>query len=73
MGDHDDHIHVGFRPGGGVNAKGKVKGLKGARISKKDWYRVFDRLGQIENPEQMSRPSLPPTRSRWNKKLKAKD
>jgi hypothetical protein len=58
MGDHNDHIHVGFRPGGSVNKNGKVgKGSKGARISKKDWYRVFDHLGKIKNPKVPTQPS----------------
>jgi hypothetical protein len=72
MGDHNDHIHVGFRPGAGINAKGKVgKGTKGARISKKDWYRVFDHLGDIKNPDVPTQPSA--YAIKVNKKIKAKD
>jgi hypothetical protein len=72
MGDHNDHIHVGFRPGAGINAKGKVgKGSKGASISKKDWYRVFDHLGEIKNPDVPTQPSA--YAIKVNKKLKAKD
>lgn len=55
MRDHADHIHVGFRSGGKINRNGKVRG--GTRISKKDWYRVFDHLGKIKNPEVPTQPS----------------
>jgi hypothetical protein len=71
MGDHADHIHVGFKPGGSVNSKGRLKGSKGARISKKDWYRIFDRLGKIENPDVPTQPSA--YAIKVNKKIKAKD
>jgi hypothetical protein len=72
MGDHNDHIHVGFRPGAGINANGKVgKGTKGATLSKKDWYRVFDHLGKIKNPDVATQPSA--YAIKVNKKLKAKD
>jgi hypothetical protein len=58
LGDHNDHIHVGFHPGMGINKNGKVgRGTRGARISKKDWYRVFDHLGKIKNPEVPTQPS----------------
>jgi hypothetical protein len=68
--DHNDHIHVGFRAGAGVNAGGKVgKGTKGASLSKKDWYRVFDHLGKIKNPDVPTQPSA--YAIRVNKKVKA--
>jgi hypothetical protein len=58
MNDHADHIHVGFRPGYGINKNGKVaKGSKKSILSKKDWYRVFDHLGTIENPTVPTQPS----------------
>ncbi|MBI4896913.1 MAG: lytic murein transglycosylase [Actinobacteria bacterium] len=61
MGDHADHIHVGFRPGYELNADGKIgKGAKASRRSilrKNDWYKVFDRLGEIENPAVPTQPS----------------
>ena len=46
MGDHADHIHVGFRPlggtsGGGVHALG---------LQPSQWLRLVDRLGKIANP-----------------------
>ncbi len=61
MGDHADHIHVGFRPGYSINADGKVgKSVRNSRRSilrKNDWYKVFDRLGEIENPAVPTQPS----------------
>jgi hypothetical protein len=63
--DHYNHVHVGFRPGFGVNANGKVSkdtstarnGKSKSILSKKDWYRVFDHLGKIENPNVPTQPS----------------
>ncbi|MGH2906212.1 MAG: lytic transglycosylase domain-containing protein, partial [Solirubrobacterales bacterium] len=60
--DHANHIHVGFRPGFGVNKNGKLigeskNGKKKSILSKRDWYRVFDHLGEIENPEVPTQPS----------------
>ncbi|MFY9264611.1 MAG: lytic murein transglycosylase [Solirubrobacterales bacterium] len=61
MGDHADHIHVGFTPGAGVDARGRVRGKASASkrsiLRKNDWYKVFDRLGEIENPEVPTQPS----------------
>lgn len=57
MGDHADHIHVGFAPGFGVNPRGKVAKSSESILRKKDWFRVFDHLGEIENPEVPSQPS----------------
>lgn len=60
MANHADHIHVGFRPGYGVNSSAKVrKGSKSQRsiLKRNDWYKVFDRLGEIENPSVPTQPS----------------
>ncbi|MFY9489039.1 MAG: lytic murein transglycosylase [Solirubrobacterales bacterium] len=61
MSNHADHIHVGFTPGMGVDPRGRVSGKSGraARsiLRKNDWYKVFDRLGEIENPEVATQPS----------------
>lgn len=65
MGDHADHIHVGFRSGGTINRNGK---LRGQRISKKTWLRLFDHLGKIENPNVPTRPSA--YAIKVNKKIK---
>jgi hypothetical protein len=61
LGDHADHIHVGFSPDGGIDKNGKVsRGGKSNRrsiLKRKDWYKVFDRLGQIDNPAVPTKPS----------------
>lgn len=59
MPDHNDHIHVGFRPGFGINASGKIAKTtkKKSILSKQDWYKVFDHLGKIENPDVAAQPS----------------
>lgn len=61
LGDHDDHIHVGFQPDGTIHRNGKV-GKDGKRsrksiLRRKDWYKVFNRLGEIENPTVPVKPS----------------
>jgi hypothetical protein len=70
MGDHDDHIHVGFRSGGKVNRSGK---LRSQRISRKTWLRLFDRLGKIENPNVPTRPSAYAIKVNKNVKRPARD
>ena len=60
LGDHADHIHVGFRPLFGPNERlGRV-----ARqvLSSNQWDKFVSRLTDIENP--IVRTRLPSTRSR---------
>ena len=54
MGDHDDHIHVGYTP-----LYGESQGFQQfARILKPEqWERLIDRLGEIENPTVLTKPS----------------
>lgn len=73
MGDHADHIHVGFQPGYGINSRGKVARSGESILSKKDWFRVFDRLGEIENPEVPSQPSAYAIKVKKGKKSSAGD
>ena len=48
--DHSDHIHVGYRPESG--------GLKEtATLKPKQWSRLLDRLGKIDNPKVLTEPS----------------
>ena len=48
LGDHDDHIHVGFRPG---YAAGTPAAKELAAVLKpSQWIKLIDRLGQIDNP-----------------------
>ncbi len=46
MGDHADHIHVGFDPGSGADGRRPDSVLKPDQ-----WPKLLDRLGEIENPK----------------------
>jgi hypothetical protein len=49
MGDHADHIHVGFRP----EASRKLQAV----LKPGQWTDLIDRLSQIENPTVPTTPS----------------
>jgi len=55
MGDHDDHIHVGFRPGTGADSRTFEAVLKPSQ-----WTTLIDRLARIDNPEIPEPPSRRP-------------
>jgi murein DD-endopeptidase MepM/ murein hydrolase activator NlpD len=53
MADHADHIHVGFRPQTSAGGRGLFRlGLR-----PRQWLRLVDRLGRIENPVVRKTPS----------------
>ncbi len=55
LGDHADHIHVGFRPEftqGTPQAKELASVLKPSQ-----WVKLIDRLGEIDNPDVQTKPS----------------
>ena len=52
MGDHADHIHIGFRPTAGAG-----HGMHALGLRPKQWLRLVDRLGRIENPAVSQTPS----------------
>jgi hypothetical protein len=55
LGDHADHIHVGFHPGyqvGAADAKQLAAVLKPSQ-----WIKLIDRLGRIDNPTVSVKPS----------------
>jgi murein DD-endopeptidase MepM/ murein hydrolase activator NlpD len=53
MGDHDDHIHVGFEPLGNTTA-----GRHLAAVLKPDqWIKLIDRIAEIDNPTVRTQPS----------------
>jgi murein DD-endopeptidase MepM/ murein hydrolase activator NlpD len=54
MGDHADHIHVGFRP---QFAPGKNGKLTESVLKPSQWIKLIDRLGQIDNPTVKLAPS----------------
>jgi hypothetical protein len=53
--DHNDHIHVGFRPLFGTN--GKLGRQAEAILKPGQWIKLIDRLGDIENPTVRVKPS----------------
>ena len=55
MADHDDHIHVGFRPLFGENRKLGKQAL--AVLKPGQWSDLLDRLREIENPVVPTKPS----------------
>jgi hypothetical protein len=53
MGDHADHIHVGFPAEGSQTVSKQFNQiLKGSQ-----WERLIDRLGEIDNPDVPTKPS----------------
>ena len=52
MGDHADHIHVGYRPGEdtGRGGGGPAAGAATAILEASQWEQVVDRVGEIRNP-----------------------
>ena len=54
MGDHDDHIHVGFSPAGNADVLG---GSVDATLGAAQWRRLTERLGEIGNPEIAAGPA----------------
>jgi murein DD-endopeptidase MepM/ murein hydrolase activator NlpD len=55
MGDHDDHIHVGWRPLYGENREA-AKQID-AVLQPEQWIKLIDRLGDIDNPTVREQPS----------------
>jgi len=55
MSDHADHIHLGFRPRFGTNAKAGKQAL--AVLKPGQWSDLLQQLRRIDNPVVPSRPS----------------
>lgn len=55
MSDHGDHIHIGWRPLYGTN-KAAAKQID-AILKPKQWIKLIDRLGEIDNPTVAEQPS----------------
>ena len=53
MGDHDDHVHVGFAPLGGTRAGRQLAAV----LAPGQWIKLIDRIGEIDNPAVASQPS----------------
>ena len=57
MGDHADHIHVGYRPVGDDPRSGRIGKFSGAVLKPGQWRKLVDRLGEIDNPVVRTTPS----------------
>ena len=55
MGDHADHIHVGWKPLYGTNSKAAKQ--VNAVLKPKQWIKLIDRLEEIDNPTVRLQPS----------------
>ncbi len=54
MGDHDDHLHLGFSPAAGADTPG---GSVESALGAEQWRQLTERLGQISNPDVPTTPS----------------
>ncbi len=55
MGDHADHIHIGFRPQYQAGTPGSSQ--LDAVLKPSQWIKLIDRLGEIDNPVVAVKPS----------------
>ena len=53
--DHNDHIHVGFQPLYGTDAK--LGRQLNSALKPSQWIKLIDRLGKIDNPTVPIKPS----------------
>ncbi|MGK2931340.1 MAG: lytic murein transglycosylase [Solirubrobacterales bacterium] len=55
MGDHDDHLHLGYSPVAGADAPGGT--VEASSLGAEQWRELTERLGQISNPDIQTTPS----------------
>ncbi len=70
MGDHADHVHVGYTPVAGPGS-GSISKQFSAMLKPEQWERLIDRLGEIDNPTVPTKPSdaaLPAEKDKGNKR-----
>ena len=53
MGDHDDHIHVGFAADAATGGEPLAEGL----LSPEQWDKLLDRIGELDQPTVPTKPS----------------
>jgi murein DD-endopeptidase MepM/ murein hydrolase activator NlpD len=53
MGDHADHVHIGYSPVSGAGAEARFVQL----LKPDQWLRLTDRLEKIDNPDVPTKPS----------------
>jgi hypothetical protein len=69
MGDHDDHVHVGYAP---VYGPGSDPDKQFTQILKPgQWERLIGRIAEIDNPKVPSKPSKYSTPSKQDKGKRA--
>jgi hypothetical protein len=56
MGDHDDHVHVGYTPAVGPGTDGVSQQFEEI-LKPEQWERLIDRIGEIDNPSVPTSPS----------------
>jgi hypothetical protein len=74
MGDHADHVHVGYQPLYGPGSASVSKQF--TQILKPDqWERLIDRIGEIDNPKVPTSPSryATPTKKAHDEKAAERD
>ena len=59
MGDHDDHIHVGWQP---ETANGRAAVTNQSALKPSQWAELTDRIADIDNPDVRDEPSPPAKR-----------
>jgi hypothetical protein len=57
MGDHDDHIHVGFQPEAGAKASPAAAVGSPGGASSSQWSALVDRLRELPNPKVTTKTS----------------
>jgi hypothetical protein len=53
--DHDDHVHIGYSAGSESTTGGAPETI--SVLKAKQWKRLVQRLGEIDNPNVRSTPS----------------
>ncbi len=56
MGDHDDHVHVGYTPAAGPGSGGVTRQFEEI-LKPEQWERLIDRISEIDNPSVPTSPS----------------
>ena len=55
MGDHADHVHVGYAPEGGPGSDADEQFVQ--LLKPDQWERLIGRIAEIDNPEVPTSPS----------------
>ena len=55
MGDHNDHLHLGYSPVAGAGTPGST--IETSSLGAEQWRELTERLGQISNPDIQTTPS----------------